>query len=156
MGGGGTYRVETAAPAAPELRDQVRAGLLAFNQTRSSAFAPFTPTDLGEQPLDALAFDAGGRLVGGLLGRTRWDWLEIQEVWVAEAHRQMRVGQRLVREAETAARARGCRHAYLRTYSFQALAFYERLGYRVVGELDGWPPGHTSYWMRADWPERVD
>jgi GNAT superfamily N-acetyltransferase len=129
--------------------------LLAFNQDQSSAFAAFTLTDLGEQPLDALAFDDTGRLVGGLLGYTRWDWLEIQALWVAESHRRIGVGRRLLREAEAAARARGCRHAYLRTLSFQARAFYERLGYRRVGELDSWPPGHTSYWMRSDWPEPV-
>jgi GNAT superfamily N-acetyltransferase len=149
-------RVEVACPAAPALRDQIRAGLLAFNQARSSAFAGFTVTDLGEQPLDALAFDDTGRLVGGLLGQTRWDWLEIEALWVAESHRRTGIGQRLLREAEEAARARGCRHAYLRTYSFQARAFYERQGYRTVGELDGWPPGHRSYWMRADWPGPVN
>jgi hypothetical protein len=38
-------------------------------------------------------------------------------------------------QAEQEAKARGCRGAWLDTYSFQARGFYERLGYAVFGAL---------------------
>ena len=52
--------------------------------------------------------------------------------------------------AEGEARARGCTRAWVRTFRFQARGFYERLGYRVVGELVDYPPGEALYWMRKD------
>jgi hypothetical protein len=53
--------------------------------------------------------------------------------------------------AEGEARARGCSRAKLRTFSFQARGFYEKEGYRIVGELRDDPPGKIFYWMRKDW-----
>ena len=37
--------------------------------------------------------------------------------------------------------------AYIRTETtdFQAKPFYEKLGYRVFGELTDYPKGHTTY-----------
>jgi len=55
--------------------------------------------------------------------------------------------------AEGEARARGCQQAWVRTFRFQARGFYERLGYRVVGVLEDYPPGDALYWMRKDLDE---
>ncbi len=52
--------------------------------------------------------------------------------------------------AEAEARARGCSHVMLTTYSFQARGCYEKEGYRVVGEMTGYPPGAMYCWMRKD------
>jgi hypothetical protein len=48
---------------------------------------------------------------------------------------------------EDAARRRGCRAAWLDTFSFQAPGFYRGLGYRVFGKLAGYPPGHTRHFL---------
>ena len=45
---------------------------------------------------------------------------------------------------------RGCRHAHLDTFTFQALGFYEKHGYSVWGALDDLPPGFTRYFLRKD------
>ncbi len=34
------------------------------------------------------------------------------------------------------------------TYSFQARGFYEKLGYRLAGQIDDYPPGRSYYWLR--------
>ena len=64
--------------------------------------------------------------------------------------RRLGHGRALLRMAEAEARTRGCSHVMLTTYSFQARGFYEKEGYRVVGEMAGYPPGTTYYWMRKD------
>jgi hypothetical protein len=43
--------------------------------------------------------------------------------------------------------ARGCHTLYLTTFSFQAPAFYQALGYRPVAELRGFPDGIVKYLM---------
>ena len=52
-----------------------------------------------------------------------------------------------MKRAEAYARERGCTDAFLDTFSFEARAFYEKLGYRVFGTLENHPTGHQHYFM---------
>jgi GNAT superfamily N-acetyltransferase len=80
-----------------------------------------------------------GELVAGLYAFTWGDWLEVKFVWVRPDHRGRGLGRRLVETAETEARRRGCHHAWLDSYSFQAPGMYEKLGYRAFGRLHEYP-----------------
>jgi GNAT superfamily N-acetyltransferase len=100
------------------------------------------------RPLTLALHAPDGTLAGGLYGATIWGWLMIDGLWVAEALRGQGLGRRLLLAAEAAARARGCRGAWLGTFDFQARTFYERLGYKVFGEISGFPAGHTHYQLR--------
>ena len=53
-----------------------------------------------------------------------------------------------MQSAQHEAHLRGCRHAYLDTFDFQALGFYQKLGYELFGHLDDYPPGHTKYFLQ--------
>ena len=70
--------------------------------------------------------------------------------WVTPARRGAGLGARLLAAAEREALARGCHVAWLATYDFQARAFYERRGYRMFGELQGFPRGHARHYMVKD------
>ena len=89
-------------------------------------------------------------VLGGVLGQLWGGWLQVSYLWVAEAARGARYGTRLMESAEAYAQARGAIGATLETYSFQALPFYERLGYQVCGALDGFPPGHTKFFLKKE------
>jgi GNAT superfamily N-acetyltransferase len=108
---------------------------------------PITGTG-GFQPLAVFCRDPAKRILGGAYGRTNWNWLHISTVWVAEQERGKGLGRRLVLAIEAAAAERGCRHAHLDTFSYQARPFYERLGYRIFGELEDYPPGHSRFFLR--------
>lgn len=99
------------------------------------------------RPMRVFLHDDAGELVGGVLCDTYWGWLDVGSIWVDEAHRKSGLGTRLMAAAEEEGRRRGCGHAVLDTFSFQAREFYERLGYRVVGTLDEFPPGHQRFFM---------
>lgn len=101
----------------------------------------------GFRPIAALARDAQGTLVAGIVGSINWNWLHVALVWVAEARRRSGLGRRLMGEIERAAVSRGCAHAHLDTFSFQARGFYERLGYRVFAVLEDYPPGQRRFFM---------
>jgi GNAT superfamily N-acetyltransferase len=94
--------------------------------------------------------DGAGPVVGGLSGRTYWDWLEIDDLFVPENLRGQGLGSSLLQTAETMAIGRGARHCFLSTFAFQARSFYEKHGYSVPGRLEGYPPGTTYYWMRKE------
>jgi len=91
-------------------------------------------------PLAIFHRDERNAIAAGLYGFTWAGWLEIKLVWVREDLRGQGLGRHLVEAAEAEARARGCEHVWLDSYTFQAPGFYERLGYEVFGALDGYPP----------------
>jgi len=100
-----------------------------------------------EQPVRLVARDALG-IAGGLLGHTKWRWLYVAKLWVAERARGQRTGTQLLSAAEELARSRGCTDAHLDTFEYQARPFYEKLGYEVFGTLDGYPPGYRQFYLR--------
>jgi GNAT superfamily N-acetyltransferase len=130
--------------AATEIHAAVRQGI------RESDPADLPPRHSDYQPLYLSLRESDLQIVGGLYGNTLWSWLLIDGLWVAEAHRGRGLGGALLGEAEAIATRRGCRGAWLGTFDFQARAFYERHGYTVFSELDGFPPGHTHFHLRKD------
>jgi GNAT superfamily N-acetyltransferase len=115
-------------------------GLLAFNEERLG------PAD--DQPVKFVARDSTGVVVGGILGHTRWRWLYIAKLWVDERARGHGLGRRLMAAAEDLARSRGCTDVSLDTFEYQARPFYEKLGYKLFGTLEGYPPGSRQYYLR--------
>ena len=102
----------------------------------------------GFRPLAVFLRDHNGRIVGGAYGRTNWNRLHISTVWVAETARGKGLGRRVMLAIEGAAEERGCERAHLDRFSYQARPFYEKLGYRVFGELEDYRPGHTRFFLR--------
>jgi GNAT superfamily N-acetyltransferase len=104
--------------------------------------------DADSEKLTLVLRDPNGEVVGGLLGEIYWGWLHVDLLWVHASVRGRGYGGKLMATAEREAAARGCGSAFLDTFSFQALPFYERLGYEVFGELTDFPPGHSRYFLR--------
>ena len=86
-------------------------------------------------------------IVGGVIGATYWEWLQIDLMWIEEEFRGRGYGHRLLTLAEDEARKRGAKNAYLDTFSFQAPDFYKQHGYQVFGELEDFPAGYQRYFM---------
>jgi GNAT superfamily N-acetyltransferase len=107
------------------------------------------------QSLACFARDASGEVIGGTVGRTWGECCQLQELWVAPAARRAGVGARLVQRFEEHARTRGCRTFYLDTFSFQAPAFYRKLGYVPVLEVEGFTQDIVFYSMMKRLDPRV-
>ena len=91
---------------------------------------------------------ADDEVLGGLLGGIWGGWLHIKFVWVAPPARGKGHASSMVQLAEDYARKRGCHGAHLETFSFQARPLYERLGYKLFGQIDDYPPGHTQFFLK--------
>ena len=89
-----------------------------------------------------------GAVAGGFWGCTLFEWLHVQMLFVPQPLRGMGIGSALMATAEAAARERGCRGAYVDTFSFQAAPFYRKLGFTPFGVLDDFPPGHRRLFFR--------
>jgi hypothetical protein len=51
-------------------------------------------------------------------------------------------------QAEDEAIRRDCCGAWLDTYSFQARGFHERIGYKMFGVIEDFPPGHARFFLK--------
>jgi predicted N-acetyltransferase YhbS len=103
------------------------------------------------KPLTLVARDLHGSMVGGLVGSTSYGWLLVKMLWVAEELRGQGFGARLMAEAETIARSRGCHGAS----SARAEQFYIRLGYESFGVLGNGPGEQPQGHRRAFLAKRL-
>jgi GNAT superfamily N-acetyltransferase len=101
-------------------------------------------------PVNYVLRSERGDVLGGVLGLLWGGWLQVSYLWVSDSARGMGYGTRLMETAEAYARSQGAVAAALETYSFQARPFYERLGYEVFGRLDGYPTGHTKFFLKKN------
>jgi GNAT superfamily N-acetyltransferase len=104
------------------------------------------------RPVHIVLRSEDGRLLGGLLGSMVWEWLQIDVLWVDEAVRGKSYGSLLLRQVERLAWDAGCQYVRLDTFDFEARGFYEKHGYRVYGELQGFPRGHTQFHLKKTLP----
>jgi N-acylglucosamine-6-phosphate 2-epimerase len=68
-------------------------------------------------------------------------------LWVERPLRRRGHATKLMAAVEKHAIRRGCTGAFLRNFSFQAPPLYEKIGYRVFGELEDYPKGHNLYFL---------
>lgn len=101
-------------------------------------------------PLGVFLEDETGRKFAGLTAETFGNWLCIRFLFVGEAFRGQGLGSRLLEAAENEARQRGCKYAFVDTFSFQAPAFYEKHGYREVFTLEDYPYTEKRHYYTKD------
>jgi GNAT superfamily N-acetyltransferase len=110
----------------------------------------FNVQHAGEENSKRLCFallSPNQEIVGGVLGEIFWDWLHIDLLWIKDELRGQGFGHRLLLAIEDDAREQGVKNAFLDTFSFQAPDFYKQHGYRVFGELSGFPFGSQRIFL---------
>ncbi|QDL11842.1 GNAT family N-acetyltransferase [Brasilonema octagenarum UFV-E1] len=100
------------------------------------------------KPLTVFMRDQDNQIIGGIDGMTGLGWLHIASLWVTDDIRGSGYGKKLITAIEEEAISRGCHSAYVFTYDFQALPFYEKVGYSIYGQLDDFPVNHTRYFLK--------
>ncbi|MBS1600898.1 MAG: GNAT family N-acetyltransferase [Bacteroidetes bacterium] len=89
--------------------------------------------------------DSSNHIIGGVYG---WTWAsacEILILWVKEEYRKNGLGEKLLQSAEDEAIQKKSNVILIRSYSFQAPAFYEKQGYKTEHILDNFPNGYKLY-----------
>ena len=94
--------------------------------------------------------DEKGNLMAGLVAETFGNWLEIEYLFVREELRGQGIGSKLLQQAESEAKNRNCRFAFVNTYQFQAPDFYLSHGYKEVFILEDYPYTGQRYYYQKD------
>lgn len=121
----------------PELDERLSDELDKVNAAATVGVAP-------SRELTVQILDDSGELAAGMSG---WTWgvaAGIGMTWVREDARGEGLGARLLTDFEDEARARGCTHVFVTSFTFQAPGFYERHGYREIFRWVGVPTSDTA------------
>lgn len=147
---GNDGEAETSLPRFDyHLTDQPDPADIALIEDRLTIYNEQAARPYDIRPLCIFLRDEQGKTLGGVTGYTNWGWLYLDCFWLPDEVRARKgVGSRILSMAEQEARARGCTHVRLFTYSFQAPGFYAARGYEAFGELRGYPPGHSQIWLK--------
>lgn len=122
-----------------EDREAIFRGLLEYNLARIE--------DKNKKELGIYVNDESGKKLAGLIGETHGNWLFVKYLWVSEYLRGQNIGSQLLKEAEKTAKERGCKFAFLDTFSFQAPLFYIKQGYQEVFTLEEYPLTGKRYYF---------
>ena len=131
--------IVSASDSDPGFRDLWQ-GLVDYNN------AHFGPMNI--KPLLISFREGEGPLQCGLAGKTFYNWLTIDLLWVREPLRGKGYGRALMQRAEKEALERGCTDAWVDTIGLEAPGFYEKCGYSLWGELPDYPRGHKRSFFR--------
>ena len=101
------------------------------------------------EPLNLYIEDDSGEIMAGLVAETFGNWLEIEYLFVKDDLRGQGIGSQLLQRAESEAKKRNCRFAFVNTYQFQAPGFYQKQGYKEVFTLKDYPyTGQRQYYQK--------
>ncbi|MBP7190708.1 MAG: GNAT family N-acetyltransferase [Rickettsiaceae bacterium] len=95
--------------------------------------------------------DEKNQIIAGCNGSVIFGSIYTDQLWVHPAHRKNGLGHKLMEAVHDYGRRSGCQIATACTMSFQgALGFYEKLGYVMDFERDGYRQNSSCIFMRKE------
>lgn len=136
-----------------EKDDKYRAYIHHKIKTFNNAFSPYHKKSRKDGLNTYFDIRLEDETLGGMCGLIYWNMMEIEDFYIEESLRNQGIGGTLMDEAINMAKESGLNFIILRTFSFQAKEFFEKFGFKVIGEITDYPPGESYYTMRLDTKE---
>lgn len=105
----------------------------------------------GMQPMRTFSIaikDASDTIVGGANGLVYYGCLYVDMLWIDKALRNHGWGSKLMHEAEAIGREQSATFATVNTMDWEALPFYEKLGYEIEFIREGYEKESKLYMLR--------
>jgi len=137
------WRRDGAVPSSD--LDAIREGVIAFGRQQAQ----------GSDASDiAVALYDGDLLIAGATGRTEFQRLYVNYLWVDADHRGQGLGGDCLRQIEAMALQRGCVDVLIETLLDEVADIYERLGYACISHVHDFVPGFTRHTLLKVWKPR--
>lgn len=94
---------------------------------------------LKESEFCIFAKGESGEYIAGLYGKIIFTAININYIWVSESYRCQGLGKSLIQKVEIEAKNNGVEKLFVETYTFQAVEFYSKLGFKEVGRYTDFP-----------------
>lgn len=89
-------------------------------------------------------------LLGGVIGTTYYGALCVDTLWIDKTLRHQGWGTKLMHEAEKIGRERGAIFVTLNTMDWEALPFYQKLGYSIEFTREGYQKDSKMFILRKN------
>lgn len=89
-------------------------------------------------------------IIAGIIAEVQWQWCYLDSVWVHPDFQDQKLGSKCIQAIEKKAADLKCKGIYLWTTDFQALGFYQKLGYQKFGTLKDRPPGFQTIFLQKE------
>ena len=116
---------------------------------------PHNPPVSGSSPGCPILFsifikDQKGNVLGGASGTLFYGSLYVDTLWIDKNLRHQGWGTKLMHEAEKAGKEHGALFATLNTMDWEALPFYQKLGYSVEFTRKGYEKDSKMFMLRKN------
>lgn len=113
----------------------------------------YAKQERGFHALDFFAFfirDENNTIVGGCNGGTLYGGLHIDSLWVSDVIRNKGWGTKLVYAALAYGKEKNCNFATVNTMDWEALGFYQKLGFKIEFQRAGFHKNSVFYFLRKE------
>lgn len=105
----------------------------------------------GFSPIETFAFfirDDHHQAKGGCTGLIYYGCLHIGQLWIDEHLRNQDYGTALMQKAEKFGKEKNCQFVTVSTMDWEALGFYQKLGFHLEFERHGYPKNSVFCYLR--------
>jgi ribosomal protein S18 acetylase RimI-like enzyme len=106
-----------------------------------------------DEKFDSVAFianDKGGAFAGAVVVELFWGALHLKYVYVEEEYRERGIATNLMKKALKYGRINQCPFAFVETMSFQALGFYQKMGFELEFTRSGYKHDTSFHYLRKN------
>ncbi|MCP5509995.1 MAG: GNAT family N-acetyltransferase [Chlamydiales bacterium] len=118
-----------------------------------SGFKEYAIEEVGQDGVgDPVAFIAlqNNECIGAVVIQPFWGALHIKYVWVTKSFRKQKIGTLLMQEACAYGINLGYPFAFIETMSFQALEFYQKLGFTLEFTRNGYVGDLAFHYLKKE------
>lgn len=129
-----------------ENNSSTKCGEILFNGINEEAFRKKSM-----EPIRTFCFsmeDSQKKILAGVNGVVYYGCLYVDMLWVNSELRGKGCGLRLMQEAEAFGKKQGCSFATVNTMDWEALPFYQKLGYVIEFVREGYDKNSKMYMLR--------
>lgn len=100
--------------------------------------------------------DEKKEILGGINGITYYGCLYVDMLWVSNRLRNKGWGSKLMQKAEIVGKEQGCNFATVNTMDWEALPFYQKLGYTIEFVREGYKKDSKMYFLRKELSRNIN
>lgn len=132
-----------------KLKNEIDIRLTKFNREKCEWLKIKSDTvvdEYQEKEINFIVYD-DNKLIGGAIGFIKYDWYFLDMLYIDEEYRKRNIGTSLINELENFARKENLTGIRTDIWDFQAKEFYEKMGFKLFGELKDCPLGTINYFF---------